>query len=422
MMKKLKNKIYIFAFISFGILFTRCQTEEIQSINENIATTTNAEKWFKNNNLNLEVLKYTKNVNWDNAIIINTDGRKAVEVPIILINNTSTNVTEDKDYKTNMRLLFIEDKDEVYKVFNINYTTKNADFDNNNKQFNLYETGSEYSGYITIQNSKNKVVYSGKYENGIQSSLHKYDEGENKTKRMVCSYYVTVGNITNCSSWTWYPDYGPGDLPYGYMPGISGPMHIWSRNTILNLPQNSLKILNRTEYLKSFNLSKGGLLHIYVDQPIKNGSATYSGTILDPNVGHTFIALEQDGHVRVLGFYPTDGVNPFTSPSALPAYINDSAHPYDVKISFPMSSTQLSNVISNINGYSTLYNLNTNNCTDFAQQISSAGGLNLPNTNGSWPGGGGSNPGNLGQDIRNMQLPSNAVRNTTGGIALSNTP
>lgn len=81
----------------------------------------------------------------------------------------------------------------------------------------------------------------------------------------------------------------------------------------------------------------------------------------------------------------------------------------------------MGSVISGIINYGSQYNLNTNNCSDFAQQIASLGGLSLPNTNGSWPGGSGTNPGNLGQDVRAMPVPAGGSKNTTGGKALSNT-
>lgn len=67
------------------------------------------------------------------------------------------------------------------------------------------------------------------------------------------------------------------------------------------------------------------------------------------------------------------------------------------------------------------YDLNTYNCTDFAIAIGNLAGLNLSDSYGSWPGGGGSNPGQLGQNIRTMSLPTNARRQTTGANSASNT-
>lgn len=66
-----------------------------------------------------------------------------------------------------------------------------------------------------------------------------------------------------------------------------------------------------------------------------------------------------------------------------------------------------------------LYNLNSYNCTDFAIAVASKGGLSLPATTRqeNLMGGllkfNGRNPGDLGQDIRNMSLQSGATRNTS---------
>ena len=46
------------------------------------------------------------------------------------------------------------------------------------------------------------------------------------------------------------------------------------------------------------------------------------------------------------------------------------------------------------------YDLNTNNCTDAAIGAGAAVGISVPDTQGTWPFGGGSNPGDLGEDLR----------------------
>jgi len=47
-------------------------------------------------------------------------------------------------------------------------------------------------------------------------------------------------------------------------------------------------------------------------------------------------------------------------------------------------------------------------------------GSTLPDNSGSWLGGSGSNPGNLGQDIRALTSSTNFIVNTTSGTAPSN--
>jgi hypothetical protein len=113
----------------------------------------------------------------------------------------------------------------------------------------------------------------------------------------------------------------------------------------------------------------------------------------------------------VLGFYPETSVSN-TQPSSNGTFGNDESTEFDVSIAVPISAIQLLNII----GYCETglsYNLNTFNCTDFVIQVSNLAGLNLPESESTWSGGGGSNPGLLGQNIREMQLPSGAIRQTT---------
>lgn len=166
---------------------------------------TNAKKWFETNKPNLQALQYTKAIDWNNAIVTESVKGKTIEIPLILINNTTTNIEEDNSYKNYMRLLFIEDKEGTYKVFDIVFTTKDTNFDINNKEFNFYKVDPDYVGYLTLQNSNNKILFSGKYENGKLKALPRKVKNKN-TSRWVCSYTVTVGTYSNCSNWVWVWD------------------------------------------------------------------------------------------------------------------------------------------------------------------------------------------------------------------------
>lgn len=107
---------------------------------------------------------------------------------------------------------------------------------------------------------------------------------------------------------------------------------------------------------------------------------------------------------QTFGFSPSVEVNPLTGNiSCAGAFVNDSSHGYDV------STTG-----------APIYNLDTNNCTDYAMDIFNQTGNTLPDTNGTWIVGGGSNPGNLGQDIRNLNN-TNVTTNSNGGTAPAST-
>lgn len=315
MIHKLQKTFCLVVFLCTGIFFSRCQNEDAEFDNKEPAVIS-AKKWFENNNLNMEALAFTESIDWENAILTKAENKNAIEVPLILNENTTTNVVEDLDYRTYMRLLFVQDTEDNYEVYDIVYTTKNPAFDNNSKAFSLHNIGRDFSGYITLQNSQNKIIYSAQYEKGEQTTLHNNTSKGAIASKLVCTYYVTVGPYTTCSNWVYMPD--DTVIPGFYPPGMGGgpipPMvtPAW-QNSVLNLPQVNLKISNRSEYLKCFDPNATGVLHVYIDQPVPNNAIAYTMNSGVPDVGHTFLALEQNGNVSVIGYYPNDGVNPFTS-------------------------------------------------------------------------------------------------------------
>jgi hypothetical protein len=150
-----------------------------------------------------------------------------------------------------------------------------------------------------------------------------------------------------------------------------------------------------------------------VDQPIPGSTAAYSqdasGAV---DVGHTFITIEQvspDGEVHSLsfGFYPSGGVRPKLNPSAQGAFVHDELHHSDVNMSWNLTASNFTSLINNAKNVSQttgIYHLDSNNCSSFASNLLNSIGLGIPQNSGSWPGGGGVNPGRLGEDLRTMQL------------------
>lgn len=135
-------------------------------------------------------------------------------------------------------------------------------------------------------------------------------------------------------------------------------------------------------------------------------------------VGHTFMVLTETSPsktiARNVGFYPSGKVTP-SSPTAVGALNNDESHDYNISLTINLNSsefTSLLNYIEQINTTGVTYNLNTYNCTTFAINALGNIGINLPKTTGSWFNGGGYNPGDFGEDIRQMQLGSNMTRST----------
>ncbi|RBW59158.1 hypothetical protein DS884_05255 [Tenacibaculum sp. E3R01] len=188
-----------------------------------------------------------------------------------------------------------------------------------------------------------------------------------------------------------------------------------TESIVIESPESSIEDIE--EYLKCFNKTKSAKLTIYVNQPIaNNGSAFTTGT---DKAGHAFISITQGDITRVYGFYPEGNASPY-SPNGTFIFGNNENNLFDVSISFNINSVSLNNIINDANNYTSNYDLNTNNCTDFVIQTAGLCGVNLPDPQSSWLNGGGSNPGAFGQALRNMNLPSGMTRNTSGGSANSN--
>ncbi|MFA9372014.1 MAG: hypothetical protein ACERIH_09925 [Labilibaculum antarcticum] len=173
-------------------------------------------------------------------------------------------------------------------------------------------------------------------------------------------------------------------------------------------------IYSVVEYLDCIDPSLPVTLTIYVDQPIANSNYT-----VFTSVGHTFVGLTQGDNTVILGFYPKNGAKP-TMELDFSILGNDSDTAYDVSITKEITTGQVNAILYYIENYPKKYQLSIFNCTDFGINVAKFGGLNLPDTSSKWLGGEGSNPGNLGQDIRNMQLPNGVNRNLNGGISPSN--
>lgn len=190
-------------------------------------------------------------------------------------------------------------------------------------------------------------------------------------------------------------------------------------------------ITNMSQYLSCFNTNQSATLTIYADQPITGSHSIYG----NDGVGHAFISIKQGINVKTFGFYPQSSIGSVIPNGLTPwggdfystpgVFGNDQGHNYDVSVSIPVSSTQLTNII---NGTITIaqsnpqYNLGSFNCTDLAIIIfESNTNINIPNCEspGIWSG---QTPGTLGEKLKNLTLPSGSVLDANGGTSPNNYP
>jgi hypothetical protein len=184
-------------------------------------------------------------------------------------------------------------------------------------------------------------------------------------------------------------------------------------------------IANIIDYNKCFT-NAPGTDHTYqvavcVDQPTPRtrdpwgvsglglgGSSAGSNPV---DVGHTFLVMTEItpfGTIcRNVGFFPTGIVTPL-NPSSPGQLNNNQNHGFNISLTINVTNSQFFQVLDYIDqGNNFIYDLNSNNCTTFALSALRDAGIDLPATDGIWPRGGGNDPGDLGEDIRDMSLSPN---------------
>jgi hypothetical protein len=220
---------------------------------------------------------------------------------------------------------------------------------------------------------------------------------------------------------------GPGLPPIG-LPRLAS-TRVPLAEIVIAPPTNPIG--NVQDYFKCFT-NVGGSDHQYsvmlcVDQPdpgsrvpwgFSNGASGTSQAGNPVDVGHTFLVFTETYGgttiTRNVGFYPASNVNPIY-PSDQGQLNDNESSIYDISLTVTVDDGQFFNMLNfvtqgNNSGY--LYNMNTNNCTTFALDALQAGSVNIPTKTGSWAGGSGDDPGDLGEDLRSMSLQSNMTRNT----------
>ncbi|KAF2081840.1 hypothetical protein [Flavobacterium sharifuzzamanii] len=185
MRKKIKNVLKVILIFSIAMTLTNCENESTEVSNQD-PSVVNAKNWFQQTNPELSILKYTKKVDWEQAIVTDGEKGKVVEVPLILEDKIAVK-NNDESLKTYNRLVFVVDKNDMYKLSHVVISTNESDFATNDKSFNFYNVKSNFEGFITVLDSQNKISYfSIRGNKTISSSISSKIKLEDET----CLYLV----------------------------------------------------------------------------------------------------------------------------------------------------------------------------------------------------------------------------------------
>ncbi|MBS9767926.1 MAG: hypothetical protein KGV44_10365 [Flavobacteriaceae bacterium] len=193
-----------------------------------------------------------------------------------------------------------------------------------------------------------------------------------------------------------YPYHDPNKKDNLFPPSLG-----WQGGAIAKLLAPNHPIENLEDFLVCIDTSSPAVFTLYVREPEAGSGKPYKGL---NNVGHSFISIEQSGITRTYGFYPKENVvKPAIDNNSEGIMGDNGGDIYTVSLSKEITSSQLKDLVQfSINSASKNYNLNNNNCTNFAFLAAKKVDISIPfeKIQDSWPLGGGANPGTLGLYIR----------------------
>lgn len=369
-----------------------------------------------------------KSVLWNNASIIDFYGVKAVlapvhyEDPFTLAINLNRNELFDVNDIT--RLLIYPDEHGSFHAEQIVIAP-----DTN------YKEGKQFTGQCFYHDWYGRPLRGTQYKLSGPPQDFTVDQVASARATLICLQYYGYNYSSTGEAYYWsysggcyyIPDEptnkwnGPGGGS-SYTPG-GGP-NISPIRTFRILNGDNV-ISNIGDYLKCFDNIPGNdhqyQVILCVAQPkpgwrepwgvVGSGSSSSNPVF----VGHTFLVLTEKTPnktvTRNIGFYPQESVWPY-GPAAPGRYNNDANQSYNISLTINMNNSEFTSLINSISQDAGTYNLNDRNCTTFALNALNAAGYVLPRTKGTWQGGSGLNPGDLGEDIRGLSLSPNMTRST----------
>lgn len=447
MKENFKRAAVVITAVLIAVFFTGCQQEyEAAEVTEGTKVKA-AKEWFKEYEGKSDNYVYLQNLiyDWPGAIVKQAeDGTETIVIPIKELKIDQSEIWQQ-------RLYLYKLPDGSYKASLVEiYPDKAAPQEDQSME------GGNFNGYISVWDLKKGFVKAAQFKNNhaVEDGIVQVLDREDKTTYRApslnpcgdgCNDGAGGGNPIQLR--TIIIDFLPGiklnevvikpksypspkavfaprspviggTTPGGYTtPGGGGGASSGggTQATILVINIEGEKI-DPKEETKCFDKTKPAVLTVYVQQPNENTRDKMG----ENSVGHTFIGIQQGTIQRIIGFYP-DSPNASLISSQKSELHDNSNTLYHVSISIGIDANKLSSVINYINDYSKTYDLNNYNCSDFAIGAAEKAGLRLPKTTGSYNAVivnfKGRNPGDLGQDIRDMNTPGGATKSVTKGNA-----
>jgi hypothetical protein len=334
----------------------------------------------------------------------------------------------------------------LLKNINANYSGNWIDISRLTKSSLRFSSGTiilksiNNNSVTTLVVDSNKVIEMDKTSNNNSSALKTYFKSRQYSTRpdnlslletttpvlpeVIIYYDPYGGSSVDYYSWYWLFDQSTPDS-YSYFNSSStggstaGSSGAGNTNVVVapkySSPNEPITDINKELKCFTNNSTSTYDISVNINQP-DPGTRDIVNALSAYPVGHTFITLQQqnaDGTsiVRTIGFYPKNSVKP-GSETDQSIFGDDSQTPYDVSLDFSVTGTEMNKVINRILGQQALqYNLDEFNCTNAAMDAMESININLPSTKSDSELFSGNDPGDLGQDIRGLNLNNFSAEN-----------
>ncbi|MET3026776.1 hypothetical protein ABXT06_08880 [Flavobacterium sp. UW10123] len=151
---------------------TNCVPNEAEK-SSNVQLSAETKNWYDNHKQDYDavILKYIKNLQWENAIVSNGKDGKVIEVPFTLDDNLKTSNGTATLRNDSHRLVFVKDGQQNFKTYYIQIFAGDENSSNIDKISTYYGVSNNFSGKIFKQDLKENIVASVQYKNGKDVQL-----------------------------------------------------------------------------------------------------------------------------------------------------------------------------------------------------------------------------------------------------------
>lgn len=145
---------------------TNCSNEQV--LQNDTPQYSEAKLWFNNHkdDYSATVLKYVKNLQWEEAIVTDGNIGEVLEIPFSFEDNLSVSNKKGNLRNVNHRLMFVKDDEKGYKLFYVQIFTDQEKSKILDKNFNYYNIKNNFDGKVFLQELATNITSKIEFRNG----------------------------------------------------------------------------------------------------------------------------------------------------------------------------------------------------------------------------------------------------------------